>query len=137
MGLEKFTERFLNNASVNFDDCEQMLIEMEKENLKNAFEEALTTHNIYEDRWNNEFCLIFTEHYNSEIGDYLLQNLKVNYVLMINAKKSKVSLRSKGNFDVSEIALKFGGGGHKNAAGFTLDMFNVAESTLKRIGLML
>ncbi len=28
------------------------------------------------------------------------------------------SLRSVGDFDVSEIAKKFGGGGHKNAAGF-------------------
>jgi oligoribonuclease NrnB/cAMP/cGMP phosphodiesterase (DHH superfamily) len=30
------------------------------------------------------------------------------------------SLRSVGNFDVSEIAKKYGGGGHKNAAGFEL-----------------
>jgi oligoribonuclease NrnB/cAMP/cGMP phosphodiesterase (DHH superfamily) len=28
------------------------------------------------------------------------------------------SLRSEGDFDVSEIAKKYGGGGHKNAAGF-------------------
>jgi hypothetical protein len=28
------------------------------------------------------------------------------------------SLRSKGDFDVSAVAKKFGGGGHKNAAGF-------------------
>jgi oligoribonuclease NrnB/cAMP/cGMP phosphodiesterase (DHH superfamily) len=28
------------------------------------------------------------------------------------------SLRSRGNFDVAEIAKGFGGGGHKNAAGF-------------------
>jgi len=29
-------------------------------------------------------------------------------------------LRSRGEFDVSEIAKKFGGGGHKNAAGFEI-----------------
>jgi len=35
------------------------------------------------------------------------------------AKEMKYhSLRSNGNIDVSEIAKKFGGGGHKNAAGF-------------------
>lgn len=28
-------------------------------------------------------------------------------------------LRSKGAFDVSEVAVQFGGGGHRNAAGFT------------------
>lgn len=31
-----------------------------------------------------------------------------------------VSLRSRGDFDVSEIAKRFGGGGHKSAAGYTV-----------------
>ena len=31
------------------------------------------------------------------------------------------SLRSRGDFDVSEVAKVFGGGGHKGAAGFTVD----------------
>lgn len=137
LGLEKFTERFLNNGSIEFDKCEKVLIDVEKESLNISFEEALINHRIYNDRWNNVFCLTFTERYNSEIGDFLLQKLNVDYILMINAKKSKVSLRSKENFDVSEIALKFGGGGHKNAAGFTLDMFSSATTTFKNIGLVL
>ena len=33
-------------------------------------------------------------------------------------------LRSINEFDVSELAIEFGGGGHKNAAGFTLDQVN-------------
>ena len=32
------------------------------------------------------------------------------------------SLRSNGNVDVSAIAQHFGGGGHKKAAGFTIDI---------------
>jgi bifunctional oligoribonuclease and PAP phosphatase NrnA len=34
---------------------------------------------------------------------------------------SRVSLRSKADVDVRSVALKYGGGGHKNAAGLTLD----------------
>lgn len=34
----------------------------------------------------------------------------------------RCSLRSRANFDVAEVAREFGGGGHKNAAGCTLDM---------------
>ena len=30
----------------------------------------------------------------------------------------KVSMRSRGNIDANEVASRFGGGGHKNAAGF-------------------
>jgi phosphoesterase RecJ-like protein len=32
----------------------------------------------------------------------------------------KVSLRGKGDVDVNRIAARFGGGGHPNAAGFTV-----------------
>lgn len=32
----------------------------------------------------------------------------------------KVSLRSKGEFDVANIAARYGGGGHRNAAGFRM-----------------
>ena len=33
----------------------------------------------------------------------------------------KISLRSKGNFDVSKVCEKFGGGGHKYAAGCKIE----------------
>lgn len=35
--------------------------------------------------------------------------------------KYQYSLRSRGAFDVSAVAKQFGGGGHKNAAGFTVE----------------
>ena len=41
------------------------------------------------------------------------------------------SLRSIGDFDVSAIAKKFGGGGHKNAAGFTVTMQQTLDAILK------
>ena len=36
--------------------------------------------------------------------------------------KFSYSLRSRGDFDVSELAKRHGGGGHKNAAGFLSDV---------------
>ncbi|MDP6625116.1 MAG: bifunctional oligoribonuclease/PAP phosphatase NrnA [Nitrospinota bacterium] len=47
----------------------------------------------------------------------------IEVVLMFSEKKEdiiKVSLRSKGNIDVNQIAMKFGGGGHPFAAGVTI-----------------
>jgi nanoRNase/pAp phosphatase (c-di-AMP/oligoRNAs hydrolase) len=46
------------------------------------------------------------------------------------------SLRSRGELDVSAIAKKLGGGGHKNAAGFQLPLIrgrNVLDGILGRI----
>lgn len=37
--------------------------------------------------------------------------------------KWQFSLRSREDFDVSEVAKKFGGGGHKQAAGFEVEVF--------------
>lgn len=43
------------------------------------------------------------------------------YFFLRGDGKWQFGMRSRGDFDVSEIAKKYGGGGHKNAAGFTLD----------------
>jgi len=48
--------------------------------------------------------------------------------------KFQFSLRSRGEFDVSVIAKKFGGGGHRNAAGFELEFEEMA--TFLRFGLL-
>lgn len=42
-----------------------------------------------------------------------------------------VSLRSLGDLDVSEIAKSFGGGGHRAAAGFKLDLVTLQDMLLK------
>lgn len=54
----------------------------------------------------------------SEIGNKLATQSGTYGVLRCG---DNYSLRSVGDYDVSEIAKEFGGGGHKNAAGFTLD----------------
>lgn len=49
------------------------------------------------------------------------------YVVDVTANKVKWSLRSNGDFDVSTIAKHYGGGGHKNAAGFETALFKVTS----------
>lgn len=57
----------------------------------------------------------------SEVGDALLKKYpNYDFVASFTVFDSQVmwSLRSRPEFDVSEVAKRFGGGGHKNAAGF-------------------
>lgn len=57
-----------------------------------------------------------------------IKNVEVSCVLKeIEENKTKISLRSKGEINVSEISRLFNGGGHSKAAGFTLKK-NVLES---------
>ena len=39
----------------------------------------------------------------------------------VGDRKTKASLRSRGSIDVGSVAQSLGGGGHHNAAGFTVD----------------
>ena len=61
----------------------------------------------------------------SEIG-HELANTSSTYGLVWyydgTTGRANCSLRSNGDYDVSAIAKRFGGGGHKNAAGFNIDM---------------
>lgn len=60
---------------------------------------------------------------NSEIGHILAKKKPPFSIIWYQSKdKIRISLRSIGKFDVSKIAAKHGGGGHKNAAGFSLPM---------------
>ncbi len=54
--------------------------------------------------------------------------VKIAFFVRVVNGTSRVSLRSKGKIDVSIIAGNFGGGGHFNAAGCTLDMTDVEEA---------
>jgi phosphoesterase RecJ-like protein len=49
--------------------------------------------------------------------------------------KVRVSIRSRGNIDIAEVARDFGGGGHKNAAGcvFELPLPEVEERLVRRL----
>jgi len=58
----------------------------------------------------------------SEIGDALIKKLPPIAVIWFKAgDKRRASLRSNGEIDVSKIAEKYGGGGHKCAAGFAIE----------------
>lgn len=70
-------------------------------------------------------------HLQSDVG-YELANQSGTFGLLWSIDKDgqcKCSLRSNGGYDVSAIAKAFGGGGHRNAAGFTTSIQTLLEWT--------
>ena len=69
----------------------------------------------------------------SDISDACAYAIEEGYAMCVDFffvnDKWIISLRSKGDLDVSEIAKNYGGGGHKNASGFeyTGDIFNIIK----------
>lgn len=78
--------------------------------LKNAFEVEFHGHRSLAVNWGLEA---------SDIGEYIYKDLgyPVAILFYFNGKNWTFSLRSK-QVDVSELALKYGGGGHPGASGF-------------------
>lgn len=70
-------------------------------------------------------CAVNSSILQSEVG-HELANASGTYGLVWYydgaTGRANCSLRSNGDYDVSAIAKVFGGGGHKNAAGFNIDM---------------
>ena len=54
--------------------------------------------------------------------------VKIAIFVRVTNGVSRVSLRSKGQIDVSKVAGKFGGGGHYNASGCTIDILDVEKA---------
>lgn len=71
-----------------------------------------------------KYGYINTNSHWSEVGEYMLEhfNLDVSIGLTIDFKLGliKGSIRSRPTIDITPLAQKFGGGGHKNACGFTV-----------------
>ncbi|TAE66259.1 MAG: hypothetical protein EAZ85_16020 [Bacteroidetes bacterium] len=68
-----------------------------------------------------EVMLVNSAVLQSEIGNQLCKQYPktpFSVVYFDVANQRNFSLRSIGEFDVAKIAMQFGGGGHKNAAGF-------------------
>lgn len=59
-------------------------------------------------------------HLSSDAGHVLNEGVLFAATYLDTADGRAFSLRSRGDFDVSAIAKSYGGGGHKNAAGFKM-----------------
>lgn len=78
-----------------------------------------------EDGSGREFNVLMTiaSKHQSHIGNLALENIPdLEVVYMFNPEDMSMSMRSRGNVDVSEIARKHGGGGHPKAAGHPVNV---------------
>jgi oligoribonuclease NrnB/cAMP/cGMP phosphodiesterase (DHH superfamily) len=136
LGIGRFVNRFLENPSVKFTKHEDLFLTIEKENQEQYLLQAYNNANFFKDNEGRQVAVVFAERYNSELGNYLVTEENLDYVIIINAQKNKISLRSKSEVDISKIAVKNGGGGHKNAAGFSTEFDFCLEKFLKSIGVI-
>lgn len=118
LGIDRFEARMLRDPDPYFTNPEVLLLELEDEAFEkytNKVERGMAQFEL-----NGEpFCgIAYADRFQSEVAHELMERNDLEMVALVDVNARKVSLRSKGEVDVSRIAKSFGGGGHPNASGF-------------------
>jgi len=118
IGIDRFEARMLRNPQPKFTNTEKLLLELEDDTIEkytNKVDRGMTKFEL-----NGEpFCgVAYVDRHHSEVGHVLMERNDLEMVALVDVNARKVSLRSKGNVNVSKIAKTFGGGGHPNASGY-------------------
>ena len=79
----------------------------------------------FPDRENNIVAFVLADSNISELGSKICEATACDYCCILYG--NKMSLRSVGDFDVSEIARRNNGGGHKNASGMDIDKYYIRK----------
>ena len=137
MGITRMEERFLSTPYTTFTVTEKLMITLEEERRDNYIKKAMRNIETIKDKDGLTVTVVFAESYASELGNYIISEDISDYVMLINAQSKKVSLRSRKDVDIRHIAERNGGGGHKNAAAFSIknETFDI-DNLLKNAGVI-
>lgn len=123
-GREKFILKFVNYIHTEehfyFTEIEQVLLEVENDRINRYIEDKLKE--VKKANINGiPVGIVFAEENRSALGHRMAeQMLDIDIAIIINVARS-VSYRAfKENVDVNDLAVIYGGGGHKHAGGSSL-----------------
>jgi len=129
--IDRQIEKFNKEKNFYFTSYEEGLAKNAEQKRKKNLEVARSTLSIRKDNSNNSYAYFECNSKLSDIGNVILNEYEqLNYIIghstfLENFKKEpngKISLRSKGDFDVSIIAKIYDGGGHAGSSGVSLPL---------------
>lgn len=117
--IEVTLKKFRNPKMELFTKFEKRLLEIRQHEITRTIDyKASTMVRTKFEGYN--VGVVFADKFTSEIGNALCsRNKDLDFIMMISY--SDIGLRGKNKVDLSEIAKKYGGGGHFNAAGFPIN----------------
>lgn len=107
-----------------FDDVDTELLELEYSRNEKYIKDVVDGKiHLCNDNDGNTFGLVFAEKCINDISTYVSDNyMGIDYVAIVSMSNRTVSLRTRyDNVDVSVIAKRNGGGGHKQSSGFVIN----------------
>ena len=121
--IDKMVYRLGNNLFI-FDDTDLMKLQIEQTYINSYIAQKNETLMINDDLFpGHTVGITFADKYISELGNKLCElHPELDFVVLINMSTLTVSYRTvKNDLDLSDIAKRFGGGGHSKASGSRFD----------------
>lgn len=123
--ISKMIERLKNNPeNFEFDKKEIRMIKHKKEEYNKALKSIMTSAEYFIDENNNKYGMVYANYeYRNDLAEYIERNNnpeEIRYFIVVAMDKGEYGQKSYRSivqdFDVSEIAMRHGGGGHPSAA---------------------
>ena len=133
LGIEKYIStmqlKLLDNPKAfEFSKEELSLIQEKKNEYNELLKEIMTNAEYFLDENNNKFGAVFANYeYRNELAEYIQNNgnkENIKYFILMAMNKGQFGQKSyrsiDKDFDVNEVAVLHGGGGHKGAASVNI-----------------
>lgn len=125
LGLERFMLNMIYKMCVRkplFNKEDELIINTIDNLDKQYIEERKTMFEII-DYEGLKVAVLFTDKCVSQLGNIICrENPEIDFCCLVDLNRNKCSMRSLvGKTDVSIIAKRYGGGGHAQASGFTMN----------------
>lgn len=129
--IEEMYQKLKRGKIFKWNKFENKILKIEKDAVDRYLKKK--DKEIYKIEYNKYLIgVVFSERYRSELGNYLSStHPELDLVIMINMSGG-LSLRTEKDIDISILAQKLNGGGHKKACGAPISK-EVKEEILKNI----
>jgi len=114
----------IDNNSPFIGHTERLVIDIEQERIERHIKNKTKQLRKFKTA-NYTVGVVFNEKYVSETGKTLCENdPELDFMIMLDYGFKTAGMRTiRDDIDLSEIAKRFGGGGHKKAAGFPIEFY--------------
>ena len=129
--IKEMVRKLKKQEQFHFSPFERKLLMMEEEKIEKYIDRK--DKELFDIYWDDyHFGIVFSEKYRSELGNTLsVRHPEFDFIVMINFSGG-LSFRTNKDVDVSVVATKIGGGGHKMASGAPLGQ-DIKEMVIQKL----
>lgn len=133
MNPYKFLDRFKENPAVLFTPVEQEVWKINEDKRKMELKNIQKDINIFNIKNYKCACVYINDDVSVQSHYILKDNPEIDILFIPLVNNNSVSVRTKKDIDLSLLCQHAGGGGHKQAGGFTFELKPFVESMIMQL----